>query len=66
MKTDPQTAADLAQLAWELLVEVEARTDPGKDILRKQLVEHGFNALRKAEVITERTQPRWKQVAHNA
>lgn len=59
MKTDPDTVAELTQMMWELLTDVEANTDPDKDILRKRLVNDAYATLRRADAITDGTKPRW-------
>ena len=42
---------------WQMLGELESRTDPEKDILDKHLVEGAYTLLNRSNIIQEK--PRW-------
>lgn len=42
---------------WQMLAEIEGRTDPEKDILDKHLVEGAYTLLNRSNIIQEK--PRW-------
>jgi hypothetical protein len=44
---------------WQLLAEVEARTDPEKDILDAYLVAGAYNVLNRCGISNRR--PRWEK-----
>ncbi len=48
---------NLLSVYWQLLAEVESRTDPKKDVLNKLLVEGAYKVLIRAGIVDQK--PRW-------
>jgi len=52
---------NLLSVYWQLLGEVEGKTEPKKDILNARLVEGAHNVLNRAGITDSR--PRWENNA---
>lgn len=46
-------------LYWQMLMEVESKTNPEKDVLGKLLVEAAYNHWNKKHPKTRPVKPRW-------
>lgn len=51
--------ANFLSVYWQMLAEIEAKTDPEKDVLNKILVEGAYNVLRRSNIINR--QARWNR-----
>lgn len=54
-----QDQDDVLHILWQLLIEVQANTDPKKDILNKVLVEGAYNVLN--NIGYTKARPRWER-----
>ena len=50
---------NIISVYWQMLAEIEGRTDPKKDILNARLVEGAYTVLARAGII--QGAPRWDQ-----
>jgi hypothetical protein len=46
---------------WEMLMVLESRVDPDKDVLDKMLVEGAYKVLRRAKIFDADLKPRWER-----
>lgn len=59
MKTDNKSIAQIVNVCWELIQNVEQRCGAQSDLNAKRLVETAYDTLKAAEVIPADSFPRW-------